>query len=59
MDNTPTLRPKSICNIIKCSNSRMASKYYGNNKEKFYNKLQQFDLTAPTHIDLKGEQPLI
>lgn len=32
-------------------------KYYGNNKEKFYNKLQQFDLTAPTHIDLKGEQP--
>jgi cell division protein FtsI (penicillin-binding protein 3) len=32
------------------------SKYYSGKKEKFYQKLQQFGLTHPTYIDLKGEQ---
>ncbi|MCB0507593.1 MAG: transpeptidase family protein [Bacteroidetes bacterium] len=35
-------------------------KYYGNNKQAYYNKLKQFGLTEPTNITLKGERkPLI
>lgn len=32
------------------------NKYYGNNKEKFYKKLQQFGLTQLTHVGIKGER---
>lgn len=32
------------------------TKYYGNNKEKFYEKLQQFGLTTTTKVDIKGER---
>ncbi|HNI32234.1 MAG TPA: penicillin-binding protein [Chitinophagales bacterium] len=41
------------------SNVAIASwltKYYTGKKEKYYAKLQQFGLTMPTHIDLKGER---
>ena len=32
------------------------NKYYGNNKDKFYKKLQQFKLTQLTDVGIKGER---
>jgi len=32
------------------------TKFYGNDRRKFYEKLQQFGLTAATKIDIKGER---
>lgn len=40
--------------------AKWVTQYYGNNWSKFYQKLEQFGLTEPTRIDLKGESsPLI
>ena len=36
--------------------AKWLTKYYGGNKQKFYDKLQQFGLTTSTKIDLKGER---
>ena len=35
--------------------AKWITQFYGNNKQKFYNKLEDFGLTAAAHIDLKGE----
>lgn len=35
--------------------AKWITQFYGSNKQKFYNKLEDFGLTAAAHIDLKGE----
>jgi cell division protein FtsI (penicillin-binding protein 3) len=35
--------------------AKWITQFYGNNKQKFYNKLEDFGLTSAAHIDLKGE----
>lgn len=40
--------------------AKWMNKFYNNNKQKYYDKLNQFGLTQPTNIELKGEQlPII
>lgn len=35
--------------------AKWITQYYGEKRQRFYDKLKQFDLTASAHIDLKGE----
>ncbi len=40
--------------------AKWVTKFYNNDREKFYEKLEQFGLTEKAHVEIKGEQqPLI